>query len=108
MASIGQVSRTFKNISGASDNEIVAAVAGYKIKVLAFIFMSAGTVTATFKSASTAIAPGFPLAAGGGALGPINHGQIPWFETASGEPLNCGLSDEVAVGVHVIYKLETT
>lgn len=85
--------------SGA--NELVAAVAGAKYRVLAVAVVATTAVTVKFQSASTDITGTFPLGANGGIVLPFNeHG---WFETAANEALNITLGSAVATGVQIQY-----
>jgi hypothetical protein len=101
----------FAAISAASSgsNEIVAAVAGKRIKVLAYTVISAGSVSMTWRSASTAISGAMPLAANGGAApsgGSVSPlGNMPLLQTEVGEALNINLSSAVGVYGHLTYVL---
>lgn len=94
--------------SSNGNNEIVAAAAGYKYRVIAFQLSFGGTVNAKWRSASTdktglfygilgaqVESPQLPANAGGPS------GQ---FDTAAGEALNLNLSGGVAVGGYVVYE----
>jgi hypothetical protein len=85
--------------SGA--NELVAASAGAKYRVLAAAIVATTAVSVKFQSASTDITGTFPLGANGGLVLPFNeHG---WFETAAGEALNLNLGSAVSTGVQLHY-----
>ena len=97
----------FAVVSAASsgDNTVIAAVAGFKIRVLSVVLVSSGTVTVTWKSAAggTALSGAMPLTAQTGfssAYSPIGQ-----FETASGALLNCSLSGAVGVYGWMTYVL---
>jgi hypothetical protein len=94
--------------SAADDNEIVAAEAGSKFRVVAFLLSFGGTVNAKWRSGSTdktgliygilgtqATSPELPQAPGG---------PSPQFTTAAGEALSLHLSGAVGVGGYVVYE----
>lgn len=90
------------DVSASSTAEVVAAVAGKKIRVLACAFVCGAVATdATFKSGSTAISPIFQNAANAGAVLPPN--ALGWFETAAGEALNLTTGAGSQTGVLVTY-----
>jgi hypothetical protein len=87
--------------ASANDNEVVAAVALKKIRVLSYVLVANAAVNAKWRSATTDKSGLLYLAANGGAASgysPVGH-----FETAAGEALNLHLSGAVAVGGHVTY-----
>lgn len=88
--------------SASGDNTVVAAVASKKIRVLDYVMISAGTVTARWKSgASTNKSGPMPLVANSGAAPPWC--PVGKLETASGEALVLNLSGAVAVGGHLVF-----
>ena len=90
--------------SSSGDNEVVAAQAGYKIRVLAYNFTSNGAVNAKWRSATTDISGrSFMDAAGKGKVAPFN--PVGWVETAAGEALNLNLSAAIAVEGELVYVL---
>jgi hypothetical protein len=101
------VLRAFANPSASGDNTIVAAVAGKKVRVLAYsIGPVAGAVNVTLKSATAgAISSTKYLPAAGSGMGrglaPFGH-----CETVAGEALVLNLSAAVAVGVDLLYILD--
>lgn len=87
-------------IDGATsgDNELVAAVAGKKIRVLAMFAVMTGTaVTIRFESGAggTALTGQMQPSQGGGFVLPFN--PIGWFETAAGQALNMELGGAQSV-----------
>jgi hypothetical protein len=83
-------------------SELVAAIPGKKIRVLALAFVAGGTGTnATFNSASTAISPLFANAANGGAV--LNANPLGWFETVAGEALTLTTGAGSTTGVLVVW-----
>lgn len=96
-------SRAVISVSAATDNLVVAAVTGKSILVVDYVFLSAGTVVATWKSNTTAISGAMPLAINTGAVCPYN--PFGWFQTAPGENLNLALGSAIAVTGHLSYVL---
>ena len=95
------------DVAANGDNQIVAAVAGKKIRVLSMFFIVAGAVNAKFQSDSGGSASdltgALPLAANGGASLPFNpHG---WIQTDIGKKLNLNLSGAVQVSGSITYAL---
>jgi len=90
------------------NNEIVAAAAGYKYRVIAFLLAFSGSVNAKWRSASTD-KTGFVYGAAGvvapsPALPPLPAKQPAQFETEPGEALNLFLSaGGTTVGGYVVY-----
>lgn len=95
-------------ISAASsgNNEIVAAVAGKKIVVLNYNYLTDGAVTVTWKSASTAIsgAQAWTAAAQGETITSANGDGL--METVAGEALNLTLGGAVGVRGRLTYTLQ--
>lgn len=95
------------NASSSGSNTVIAAVTGKRIRVLSYVIVAAGDVTATWQSASTAISGGMALAANGGAAPSAGQatpgGLIGQFETNQGEALNLNLSAAVSVAGHLTY-----
>lgn len=89
--------------SSSGDNTIVAAVTSKKIRVLAAVLMSNGTVNAKFQSGAsgTDLTGLFYTVANTGACLPFN--PVGWFETAATTLLNLNLSAAVAVGGCITY-----
>lgn len=89
-----------------TDSNIVTAVGGKKLRVLAFICQTGGTATTlVFNSkpagAGTAISMIFQNGVNGGAVGGFN--PVGWFETASGEGLTVTTGAGSTTGVQVVY-----
>jgi hypothetical protein len=95
------------NASASGGNTIVAAVAGKRIRVVSYVIVAAGSVTATWQSASTALSGPMSLAASGGASASIGimtpGGAYGLFQTESGEALNLSLGGAVNVAGHLCY-----
>jgi hypothetical protein len=89
-----------------TDAEVVAAVTGKKIRVLALVMLAGDTATAiTFNSkgaeAGTAISCQFQNGANGGAVLGLN--PLGWFETVSGEGLTVTTGAGSTTGIQVVY-----
>lgn len=89
----------------SGDNTLVAAVTGKKIRVLAAVLISAGTVNVRFESGAggTALTGQMNLVANAGFS--LNYCPVGLFETASGSLLNLELSDAVSVDGSLVYVL---
>jgi hypothetical protein len=95
------------NTSG--NTEIVAAISGHRIRVLAFVLTAGGNENVKFQSASTDIT-GFFYLGTHGVLSSPSPIQTPagvqyQFQTASGEALNINLAGTSDVGGYVIYQV---
>lgn len=107
MATVVQPQNVLVN-AGNADNEIVAAVSGYKIRVLGYVLAGAGTFTATWKSASTAKSGAMNFIAASNITAPViapldgSH-EVGWFETAAGEALV--LTATGGITGHLLYRL---
>lgn len=88
-------------VSSSGNNQIVAAVASKKIRVLQVRLMASGTVNVKWRSASTDIDGLAYLIANTGYVLPFS--SLGWFETVAGEALNLNLSDAIAVGGVIKY-----
>ena len=94
----------FAVINIASDSEIVAAVAGRKIRVLGYALVGAAAETVTFESDGTAISGVMSFGANGGISYAGGFGA-PAFETAAGESLDIDLGATASVDGHLTYIL---
>jgi hypothetical protein len=102
------VKRAAINAAAAGDNEIVAAVTGKSICVLAMLLMAGDAVTATAysdnQSGGTPLSGAMPLAANGGFVLPAPADPSAcWFKTAVGKKLNLYLSAAKQVSGAVVY-----
>ena len=91
----------FANTSGASVE--VAAVAGRRIKVLAYDLVCAAAVNVKWQSAGTDISGLQAFGANGGKV--CNFNPSGWFTTVVSEALNINLSAAVQVGGTIVYDL---
>lgn len=92
--------------ASSGDNTLVAAVSGYKIRVLAYHLVAAGAVTAKFQSAAagTDLTGAMTMATGVPLTVPLEReGVIP--DTVAGELLNLRLGGAVQVSGHITYCL---
>jgi hypothetical protein len=92
-----------------TDSVLVAAVAGRKIRVVAFLINQGDTTASavTFNSkgsgAGTAVFPALKYGANGGTTSPeLRDG---WFETIAGEGLTVTTGAGSTTGVGVVYAL---
>ena len=90
-------------LSASGNTTVVAAVTSKKIRVLAAVFMAAGTVNLKFQTGTggTDLTGLFYMVANTGASLPFNPAG--WFETGSGVLLNANLSAAVAIGGCLTY-----
>jgi len=103
-----EIKRAVINAAAAGNNEIVAAVSGKSICVLAMLLMAADTVTATIysdvQSGGTALSGPLSLGASGGFVLPAPGDPAAcWFKTAAGKKLNLYLSAAKQVSGAVVY-----
>jgi hypothetical protein len=97
------------NASSSGINTIVAAISDKKIRVVSYVIIAAGAVTAAWQSGSTPLSGPMSLAASGGAsasigiLAPI--GTYGLFQTNANEALNLNLGGAVNVSGHLCYIL---
>lgn len=108
-ADIGNVLKTFVNISASTtDGSIVAAVTGKIIRVISLAMVAGATATnITFNSkpagAGTAISALFANGANGGAVLPFN--EKGWIDTNSGEGLTATTGTGATTGIQIVYQL---
>ena len=107
MAPPNQSEVLFAAISGAlsPDNEIVAAVATRRIRVVGFFFVVAGAVLVAFESSAggDALTGRMSFAADGDSISVAN--QLGLFQTVAGESLSMELSATVQISGGVSYVL---
>jgi len=99
--------RLFAKIAAASSgaNNLVVALAGKKVRVLAYVVIANAAVNAKFQSD----AAGTPVdltglhyfAQNSGVC--CNFNEVGWFETGIGKTLDLNLSGAVAVGGELVY-----
>lgn len=89
------------NIATSATHVIVSAVAGQKVYVFRMWWWSAGTVNATIKSDSTALAG--PIALIAQASPGWDMSETPWFITTAGEGFKITLDAAIQVSGAVHY-----
>lgn len=92
--------------SSSGNNAVVAAHPGYRIRILEFFLVAAGSVAAKWRSADTTditgamtMATGVPLA----ALAGSSFDPVPKGATLEGAALNLNLSGGVQVSGYLVY-----
>ena len=93
----------FRPISAtaAGNTEIVPAVTGKRIRVIAYAVVTNLTVSIKFRSGTTDITGSMRLVEGGGIAHAYDGGL---FQTAVGQALNINLSANATVGGYVVYR----
>lgn len=95
------------DVSNAGANTVVTGVPTKKIRVLSYVIIAAGAVTAKWQSGTTDLSGAMPLAANGGAAPSISilapGAMIGLFETAAGDSLVLNLGGAVNVSGHLTY-----
>jgi hypothetical protein len=85
----------------SGDTQIVPAVSGKRIRVIAYAVISNLTVSIKFRSGTTDITGSMRVVEGGGIAHAYDGGL---FETAVGQALNINLSANATVGGYVVYR----
>lgn len=103
--SVQHLQRAVIDHATSGDNTLVAAVAGFKIRVYNIVLISAGTMTVRFESGAggTALTGQMTTGAGTGfapGFDPFGH-----FETAAGSLLNLELSAATSADGWLTYAL---
>jgi hypothetical protein len=100
---VGYSSVQYRTISASSsgDTEVVPAVSGKRIRVIAYAVVASGTVDIKFRSATTDITGSMHLVGGGGVAHAYDGGL---FQTSVGQALNINLSANATVGGYVVYR----
>lgn len=99
--------------TNGAGNTLVAAVAGKKIRVIAFLLSFSGTVNAKFQSGGSTDLTGLIYGVANTqvsspAIPPVPSGiPIGQFETNTGEALTLNLSAGTAVGGYLVYDQTT-
>ena len=91
------------DVSSSGNNTIVSAVTSYKIRVVAYNFIAAGSVNPKWQDGASGTDLTGPkyCVVNTGICAPFN--PVGWFETSGGTLLNLNLSANVAVGGEVVY-----
>jgi hypothetical protein len=90
------------DVATAADHELVAAVAGLRMRVLSLTLTAANTVTITWKSGATQLSGAMTLVAGVPLTLPYN--PVGWLESAAGESLVLALGGGVQVSGVLTYE----
>jgi len=97
----GSVSFATINATTSGDTQVVAAVSGRRIVVVAYAVVASATVNIRFRSGTTDITGAMRLVEGGGIAHAYDAGL---FQTATGQALNINLSANATVGGYVVYR----
>jgi len=89
------------NATSFGDTQIVPAVSGKRIRVIAYAVIANLTVSIKFRSGTTDITGSMRVVEGGGIAHAYDGGL---FETDVGQPLNINLSNNATVGGYVVYR----
>jgi hypothetical protein len=89
------------NATTSGDTQIVPAVSGKRIRVIAYAVIANATVSIKFRSGTTDITGSMRVVQGGGIAHAYDGGL---FETAVGQALNINLSTNATVGGYVVYR----
>jgi len=89
------------NATSSGSTQVVGAVSGKRIRVIAFAVIANSTVSIKFQSGSTDITGTMRLVEGGGIAHAYDGGL---FQTAVGQALNINLSTNATVGGYVVYR----
>ena len=85
----------------SGNTQVVGAVSGKRIRVIAYAVIASATVNIRFRSGSTDITGAMRLVEGGGIAHAYDGGL---FETAVGQALNINLSTNATVGGYIVYR----
>jgi len=89
------------NATNSGNTEVVGAVSGKRIRVIAYAVIANATVSIKFRSGTTDITGSMRVVQGGGIAHAYDGGL---FETAVGQALNINLSANATVGGYVVYR----
>jgi hypothetical protein len=87
--------------TNSGPTQVVGAVSGKRIRVIAFAVVASATVTIKFQSGTTDITGSMRLVEGGGIAHAYDGGL---FQTGVNQPLNINLSTNATVGGYVVYR----
>jgi len=97
----GSVSFATINATNSGNTQVVGAVSGKRIRVIAFAVVANATVNIKFQSGTTDITGSMRVVEGGGIAHAYDGGL---FQTAVGQALNINLSANATVGGYVVYR----
>jgi len=89
------------NATSSGDTQVVAAVSGRRIVVVAYAVIANATVSIRFRSGTTDITGSMRVVEGGGIAHSYDAGL---FQTVAGQALNINLSANAIVGGYVVYR----
>jgi hypothetical protein len=89
------------NATTSGNTQVVGAVSGKRIRVIAYAVIASATVNIRFRSGSTDITGSMRVVEGGGIAHAYDGGL---FETAVNQPLNINLSTNATVGGYIVYR----
>ena len=89
------------NATSFGDTQIIPAVSGKRIRVIAYAVIANATVSIKFRSGTTDITGSMRIVEGGGIAHAYDGGL---FQTAVGQALNINLSTNATVGGYVVYR----
>jgi len=89
------------NATNSGNTQVVGAVSGKRIRVIAFAVVANATVNIKFQSGTTDITGSMRVVEGGGIAHAYDGGL---FQTAVGQALNINLSTNATVGGYVVYR----
>jgi hypothetical protein len=103
LLTVGYSTVQYASISATTSGstQVVGAVSGKRIRVIAFAVIASATVNIKFQSGSTDITGTMRLVEGGGIAHAYDGGL---FQTAVGQALNINLSTNATVGGYVVYR----
>jgi len=89
------------NATNSGNTQVVGAVSGKRIRVIAFAVVASATVNIKFQSGTSDITGSMRVVEGGGIAHAYDGGL---FQTAVGQALNINLSANATVGGYVVYR----
>jgi len=89
------------NATTSGNTQVVGAVSGKRIRVIAYAVIANATVSIKFQSGTTDITGSMRVVEGGGIAHAYDGGL---FQTAVGQALNINLSANATVGGYVVYR----
>ena len=89
------------NATNSGNTQVVGAVSGKRIRVIAYAVIANATVSIKFQSGTTDITGSMRVVEGGGIAHAYDGGL---FETAVGQALNINLSTNATVGGYIVYR----
>jgi hypothetical protein len=90
------------NATASGNTQVVGAVSGKRIRVIAYAVVANATVDIKFRSGTTTDITGTMHLVEGGGIAHAYDGGL--FETAVGQALNINLSANATVGGYVVYR----